>query len=135
MKCFKVFDSFSVQIYTNTSISPVNETYNVFPICDVTVAPPGYCPCQTDKMNNTELEAIVQELVQNLTINKDATSKTTRKYSSAFETRPGAVVSGVLGIIMITSFCVIVVALDFQQLVQQLAIFWVKLKRTFKRTI
>ena len=124
------FFLFSGKIFTNTS-TPAH-TINAFPVCDVTTPPSGYCPCQKTLYNITELDVIVQELVQNLTVHKDSTSKTTRKYTSAYETRGSAVAAGVFGIVTITCVCALVIISDIRLILKQLKICWLNLQKLVK---
>ena len=130
-----MFFLFLGKIYKNTS-TPAHAV-NAFPVCDVTTPPPGYCPCQKTLYNTTELGVIVQELdvivqevdvivqklVQNLTVSKNSTSKTTRG---------SAVAAGVFGIVTITCVCALVIISDIRLILKQLKRCWLNLQKLVK---
>ena len=98
--------------YNTTGSSPPTNVENKFPVCDITSAPPGYCLCQNSTKNATQLESQIQQLIQNLTIEKEATAKSVRRYISAYETRPFAATSGVVGAVLLTSSFGLVLVCD-----------------------
>ena len=79
-------------------------TYTELPLCGQSPIPPGYCPCTYGTpviTSQDELEKRVAEIVNNLTVSKDSTSKTRQRYVSAYERRPSAVAAGTIATIII----------------------------------
>ena len=76
---------------------------STLPTCGVSPVPPGYCKCNETAANTTraELEQIIADIVENLTISKDTTSKNRMKYISKYERRPYSVSAGVMAIVVI----------------------------------
>ena len=81
--------------------------------------PPGYCRCNISALNSTEIDKTVEELIQNLTVNKDTTSKTRRKLTSAEDDRPSAIAVGALGVIVLSTVVLLLFIFDFNVLVHQ----------------
>ena len=84
------------------------------------------CPCRNSTTYTaTELQAVVEEIIQNLTINKAATSKARRELTSAEDSRTSAQAVGGLGIAILSFVFAGIVILDAPRV---LSVFCVRVK-------
>ena len=84
------------------------------------------CPCRNSTTYTaTELQAVVEEIIQNLTINKAATSKARRELTSAEDSRTSAQAVGGLGIAILSFIFAGIVILDAPRV---LSVFCVRVK-------
>ena len=88
----------------------------------------GTClqPCYCSKQiiyNTSEIEDVVKELIHNLTINKDVTSKSRRKLISVDDTRPSAQGVGLVGVVVLSLILVGIVMFDAPHLFHVLETF------------
>ena len=103
---------------TSTFTTPPDTNYT-FPSCNVSEIPPGYCRCNISIQTPKKVDNSVEELIQNLTVNKDETSKSRRKLTSADDDRPSAKAVGVVGLIVLITFAVVLFVFDFNVLMEQ----------------
>ena len=82
------------------------------------------CYCSKQIIYNTsEIEDVVKELIQNLTINKDVTSKSRRKLISVDDTRPSAQGVGLVGVVVLSLILAGIVMCDAPHLFHVLETF------------
>lgn len=122
---------------TTSPLSAVTSLYNVYPNLSVSINGTLYCPCNTSNntQTTTNLTSIYQdsnktfeELLADLTLDANTLSSTTRKYTSAMDSRPSATTLGSLGLIIIISSVSFIVYLDSARLVKEAT----KIKKTYR---
>ena len=110
---------FSAIYYPNPTFTSLPDVIRTLPSCGLPSVPPGYCRCNVSIQINNKTDNSVSELIQNLTVNKDDTSKSRRKLTSADDSRTSAKAVGAVGLGVLLAVIVTLFALDFTLLVQQ----------------
>ena len=101
---------------TYTTLPDVNRTLSS---CDLPSIPPGYCRCNVSIQINNNTDTSISDLIQNLTVNKDETSKSRRKLTSADDSRVSAKAVGAVGLGVLLAVSITLFALDFTLIIHQ----------------
>ena len=122
--------------FTTVNLS-IPEEDLAFPAC----IPSGYCPAEnktnmltTTPVNYLHLENVLSEIIKNLTIDPDTTSKNKQRYQCASDERTSSRTFGAVAVLIITCVYIIPVVLDSLTYLDYRSRKQVKLKKRHIRT-
>ncbi|XP_061182267.1 uncharacterized protein LOC133190585 [Saccostrea echinata] len=97
----------------------------------------AYCKCPCDRVNevknytSSELAQIIDEMKEELTVNRAHLSASIRKKISVMDRRPSVQYIGSFGVLLITGIMVLLIGFDFITLREHLKMFFKNLKSVF----